>query len=97
MRAHVHILGFRPKPCQSGDQKRRTGGDDRQRQTVIAAGAFGDFRLQRIVHRRDQVAQLIASAGEGAARRSRRELVEMRRNNALCALHTDLHQKGTQC
>src|SRR5271165_5570264 len=54
----------------------------------------GDGHLQRRVDRRDEVAELVHEAREGAADFRRGQLIEMRRHHAPGTLHGHLHKEG---
>ena len=77
---------------RDGDHRQRPREDGR----VIAAVRFRDARLEgpHLGHR--QVAELIGESRQDCAHRGRGELVEMRRHDAPCALHHELHQEAAE-
>ena len=64
LRAEIGVLSLGTDRGPDGDDDRGDPANERHRQRVIIAVAFGDARLDRRVLGRDEIAQLIGKAGE---------------------------------
>src|ERR1700722_16330277 len=73
-------LGLRPEPGDQSQDHRYDAADHRQGEAVVAVARLHYAGLDGGVDRREQIAELVGQAREGAARAGRREFVQVRRH-----------------
>jgi hypothetical protein len=66
--SEIGALPLRTKRCPEGNDQRRRTGDQRKRETVIAAVLASEPSLERSVARRDEIAELVSESGEQRSR-----------------------------